>query len=32
VPSCILQRDTRRASDSRAKTAHGKKTGDIGSP
>jgi AraC-like DNA-binding protein len=26
VPSCILQRDTRPVPDSRAKTAHGKKT------
>jgi AraC-like DNA-binding protein len=26
VPSCILQRDTRRPADSRVKTAHGEKT------
>jgi AraC-like DNA-binding protein len=32
VPSCILQRDTRPPSDSRVKTAHGKKTDDVDSP
>jgi len=32
VPSCILQRDTRRPSDSRVKTAHGEKTDDVDSP
>ena len=26
VPSCVLQRDTRRSADSRVKTAHGEKT------
>ena len=32
VPSCILKRDTRRPPDSRAKTAHGEKTGHDGRP
>lgn len=32
VPSCILQRDTRPAPDSRVKTAHGEKTGGRGRP
>jgi AraC-like DNA-binding protein len=32
VPSCILQRDTRPAPDSRVKTAHGEKTGGPGRP
>jgi AraC-like DNA-binding protein len=32
VPSCILQRDTRPAPDSRIKTAHGEKTGGRGGP
>ena len=32
VPSCILQRDTRPAPDSRVKTAHGEKTGRHGRP
>ena len=32
VPSCILRRDTRRPSDSRVKTAQGKKTDDLDSP
>ena len=32
VPSCILQRDTRPARDSRIKTAHGEKTDGRGGP
>jgi AraC-like DNA-binding protein len=32
VPSCILQRDTRPAPDSRVKTAHGEKTSGQGRP
>jgi AraC-like DNA-binding protein len=32
VPSCILSRDTRRAADSRVKTAHGEKTGEATGP
>ena len=32
VPSCILQRDTRPAPDSRIKTAHGEKTDGRGGP
>jgi len=32
VPSCILQRDTRPARDSRIKTAHREKTGGRGGP
>jgi AraC-like DNA-binding protein len=32
VPSCILRRDTRPMPESRVKTAHGEKTGEVGRP